>query len=225
MKRILCILLFAVLLLLCGCRENDPDTILVRHDADTSGAESSTVSEPIEPSSGRYVVNASTKKIHLASCAYAQKMAESKRVYTDDPSEYEAEGYVFCATCAKELSKGHSSDTESDTSLPVDPVSPPSSDAADASDFVSSDLPSDNSSEHHSVDVFDDVSDKISDTTSEKTHLSYILNNNSKKIHLPTCSSVKQIKDKNRGETDDLTPYIAKGYTPCKICLKNYPNT
>ncbi len=55
-------------------------------------------------------------------------------------------------------------------------------------------------------------------TTPPVTH-TYVLNNNSKKFHLPTCSSVKQIKDKNREEyTGDRETLIACGYSPCKRC-------
>ena len=55
-------------------------------------------------------------------------------------------------------------------------------------------------------------------TTPPVTH-TYVLNNNSKKFHLPTCSSVNQIKDKNREEfTGDRETLIARGYSPCKRC-------
>ena len=47
----------------------------------------------------------------------------------------------------------------------------------------------------------------------------YVVNTNTKKIHYPSCSSVEDIKDKNRwdysGSRDDL---IAQGYVPCKRC-------
>ena len=47
----------------------------------------------------------------------------------------------------------------------------------------------------------------------------YVLNTNSMKFHLPSCSSVAKIKDKNKqeytGSRDDL---ISRGYTPCSIC-------
>lgn len=47
----------------------------------------------------------------------------------------------------------------------------------------------------------------------------YVLNTNSKKVHFPTCSSVKDISDKNKspynGKAEDLT---SQGYTPCGIC-------
>ena len=47
----------------------------------------------------------------------------------------------------------------------------------------------------------------------------YVLNTNSKKVHFPTCSSVKEINEKNKssynGEIEELTN---QGYTPCGIC-------
>lgn len=48
---------------------------------------------------------------------------------------------------------------------------------------------------------------------------SYVLNTNSKKFHLPSCSSVQAMKEKNRkdfsGTRDEL---ISNGYKPCGIC-------
>lgn len=47
----------------------------------------------------------------------------------------------------------------------------------------------------------------------------YILNTNTKKFHLPSCSSVKTIKDKNKQEYyGDREEVIAQGYKPCKRC-------
>lgn len=47
----------------------------------------------------------------------------------------------------------------------------------------------------------------------------YVANKNTKKFHYPSCSSVKQMKEKNRwdfhGTRDEL---INKGYQPCKNC-------
>ena len=53
----------------------------------------------------------------------------------------------------------------------------------------------------------------------ESVGQTYVLNTNTKKFHIPTCRSVKQMKDKNKedfcGSRDEV---IAKGYSPCKIC-------
>ena len=46
----------------------------------------------------------------------------------------------------------------------------------------------------------------------------YILNTNSKKIHLPDCSAVDNMSDSNKAYTDDYDKAISEGYTPCKIC-------
>ena len=47
----------------------------------------------------------------------------------------------------------------------------------------------------------------------------YILNTNTKKFHYPDCSSVKQIKDKNKQAFNGTRgAVIGKGYSPCGNC-------
>lgn len=47
----------------------------------------------------------------------------------------------------------------------------------------------------------------------------YILNMNTHKFHLPDCSSVDQMKEKNRGTfTGSREALIQQGYEPCKRC-------
>lgn len=56
-------------------------------------------------------------------------------------------------------------------------------------------------------------------TRSEASQADYILNTNTKKFHYPTCSSVNDMKEKNRQEffgTRDES--IALGYSPCGRC-------
>lgn len=48
--------------------------------------------------------------------------------------------------------------------------------------------------------------------------ITYVLNTNTKKIHYESCSSVDQIKDKNKAYTDDYDGAIAQGYKPCGRC-------
>jgi DNA-entry nuclease len=47
----------------------------------------------------------------------------------------------------------------------------------------------------------------------------YVVNTNTRKFHLPSCSSVGQIKSKNRSDRtcarDDL---LSEGFVPCKRC-------
>lgn len=57
----------------------------------------------------------------------------------------------------------------------------------------------------------------VDDTPNQSS--SYILNKNTKKIHLPTCYSVNQMKESNKeyytGDIDDL---IGRGYSRCGNC-------
>lgn len=47
----------------------------------------------------------------------------------------------------------------------------------------------------------------------------YILNTNTKKFHYPSCSSVGQMKEKNKKEyTENREDVISMGYDPCKWC-------
>lgn len=49
--------------------------------------------------------------------------------------------------------------------------------------------------------------------------INYILNTNTKKFHYPSCSSVGQMKDKNKKEsTESRDAIISQGYQPCKRC-------
>ena len=46
----------------------------------------------------------------------------------------------------------------------------------------------------------------------------YVLNTNSKKIHLLDCSAVDNMSESNKAYTDDYEQALSEGYTPCKIC-------
>lgn len=48
----------------------------------------------------------------------------------------------------------------------------------------------------------------------------YILNTNTHKFHVPGCSAVDQMAEKNKWDTDEYTreEIIAMGYEPCKRC-------
>lgn len=53
----------------------------------------------------------------------------------------------------------------------------------------------------------------------DSTQQTYILNTNSKKFHYPWCSSVNQMKDKNKREyTGTRESVVSKGYQPCGRC-------
>ena len=49
--------------------------------------------------------------------------------------------------------------------------------------------------------------------------LTYILNNNTMRFHLPDCSSVASMKPENREETgESREALIEQGYQPCGQC-------
>ena len=58
-----------------------------------------------------------------------------------------------------------------------------------------------------------------SNSGSSSQEAKYILNTNSKKIHRPTCSSAKKMKESNKQEyTGSKNDLLAQGYTTCGIC-------
>ena len=55
--------------------------------------------------------------------------------------------------------------------------------------------------------------------TTQSSRYTYVLNTSSKKFHLPSCSSVNDIKNKNRKDyTGSRESLISQGYSPCKKC-------
>lgn len=53
----------------------------------------------------------------------------------------------------------------------------------------------------------------------DSKELTYVVNANTKKFHYPSCSSVSQIKQKNRMDTNaSRDELISEGYAPCKRC-------
>ena len=61
------------------------------------------------------------------------------------------------------------------------------------------------------------VEDDDEDKPEEVTH--YVLNTKTKKIHLPTCTYAKNMKEQNKSQsTKTLDELIDEGYTACSIC-------
>ena len=53
----------------------------------------------------------------------------------------------------------------------------------------------------------------------DTTDYIYVLNTSSKKIHLPDCSSVTTMSEKNKGySNEDIETLKGKGYTCCGSC-------
>ena len=52
-----------------------------------------------------------------------------------------------------------------------------------------------------------------------QTECTYILNTNTKRIHLPSCSSVNEMKPSNRMEfSGDISDLLEQGYRSCGRC-------
>lgn len=66
----------------------------------------------------------------------------------------------------------------------------------------------------------DDSGSAMESTDAEDTvEFQYVLNTNSKKFHLPECSSVGQMSEKNKSEfTGSRQELIDQGYASCKNC-------
>lgn len=67
------------------------------------------------------------------------------------------------------------------------------------------------------------TSSETTETTKEwednPEYYTYVLNENSKKIHLPTCDAVQVMDENNKTYTNrSYDELIAEGYTPCGIC-------
>lgn len=81
----------------------------------------------------------------------------------------------------------------------------------------------DGSSREHTVKTTVTAAPRQSETyntsDTEKQGTTYILNTNTKKFHYPSCSSVEQMKEKNKKEfSGDREDIISQGYSPCKRC-------
>ena len=56
-------------------------------------------------------------------------------------------------------------------------------------------------------------------TAEDTTQASYVLNTNTKKFHLPSCSSIAKMKDSNKQSfTGTRQELVDKGYSPCGKC-------
>lgn len=63
--------------------------------------------------------------------------------------------------------------------------------------------------------------DTYNNTEQQQTTASYVLNNSSKKIHYPSCSSVPKIAPQNYATSNQtVNELTAQGYTTCGICFK-----
>lgn len=67
--------------------------------------------------------------------------------------------------------------------------------------------------------IFSSDSQLSNESLASEDGVSYILNTNTKKFHLPDCESVAEMSGKNKKEvTDSREEIINEGYSPCKRC-------
>ena len=73
--------------------------------------------------------------------------------------------------------------------------------------------------EFRDIQLYDESKPEKDTPSEEPEEITYILNTNTKKFHQPYCSSVQDIKDKNKRETtQSREEIISQGYQPCKRC-------
>lgn len=72
--------------------------------------------------------------------------------------------------------------------------------------------------ETNAVNSADESTEKNTGTLNDSSK-EYVLNMNTLKFHLPSCSSVKSMSNSNKGTyTGNREELIEQGYEPCKIC-------
>ena len=79
---------------------------------------------------------------------------------------------------------------------------------------------------NQNYDTYSQPQNNISSSTSKNDEtaksVTYILNKNSKKIHLETCTHAKRMKEENREEyKGKIDKYVDKGYALCQTCMKD----
>ena len=105
MKKIaICIIVISAMLL-CACEEDGSILPEGTHGKD----DFSLVREDVQ---GDYVLNVSSKKVHLLSCSYAKRISEENRREVSDPDQAYREGYVMCAYCLKQDTESATQDTK-----------------------------------------------------------------------------------------------------------------
>ena len=79
------------------------------------------------------------------------------------------------------------------------------------------DLPAEDPTPSEPVSAPDPAPDQLPGDAADSTVI-YVLNTNTKKIHLPDCKSVKDMKESNKALCEDPEEALAEGYQWCKRC-------
>ena len=147
-----------------------------------------------------YVLNTNTKKFHWPQCASVSQMKEKNRQDTTmSYDEIIEKGYVPCKNC-----------------------NPSREDIISGAKPEGRDLKTSLNAARESARQAGGVNGSQAaglisgDRTAEIT---YVVNINTRKFHYPTCSSVSDMKEKNRQDsTKTREQLVEEGFVPCKRC-------
>ncbi len=69
-------------------------------------------------------------------------------------------------------------------------------------------------------DISTDTTGNATVSENESSVTTYVINKNTKKFHLPSCSSVTDMKSQNKKESTQTREQLEEsGYSPCKSCI------
>ena len=132
--------------------------------------------------------------------------------YATGDSEVDEE-YVASEDGSSSEADGSDSETGSDDEVVIEITT---------DETTEGDGTADDTSRTIEIDDSDDNSDGGSTSFADKEQ-TFILNTNSMKIHLPTCSSVDDMSEKNKKEcVSTINKLKELGYDPCGRCLAEY---
>lgn len=153
-----------------------------------------------------YVINTNSKTVHSSECSSAKKISESNRLEFEGDVEIlieEFAGYSACKSCLPDL------------------VIPPK----DQSGTENEESPEgEGSDKSETTDDNDEANDTTDKENSDITTLYYVINTNTKTVHLSSCSSASKISEANRAEFRGDKEALLKeyaGYKACKSCLSD----
>ena len=100
MKRFLSILLaLSFMLSFAGCSRDTQSVIVLTKAPNTDAPDTETTSAETEYD-GDYILNISSKKIHLPSCASVSQMKkENRKEFSGEAGALTEDGYSFCGIC------------------------------------------------------------------------------------------------------------------------------
>lgn len=147
------------------------------------------------PSTATFVIDNDNRYYHMPGCEQAWRVDGNHFEYcSDSSSALDGAGYTACPDCKPVPVK---TPTPKPTKKPtIKPTKKPTKEPTEKPYYEAEDSYSSRSNESD-----------------------YVLNTNTKKFHYPWCSSVDQMKSKNRKYfTGTREQVIKKGYKPCKRC-------